>query len=410
MKDDEVNYIIIAAYDAGLKHSEGYVARNIVSALSKKQSIILITRYNNVKELRLDGGLVAQCPNIKLLGYDLPKWFSWWKRGPRGSALYSYLWQLTWPLIFLRRSYILNRVKLLHSLNFHNDSIPSSAWLLGKPTIWGPINHNEPVEKWRMRHWPLSVKIRQNFKSLMRKFAWRFDPLLRLSVMKSDLILSAGPWVDQRLKLQNRMNVCRRNQLGVDPKLLKPVALFESRGFNLVVAGRLDWIKGIDLAIEALVHLPSHYNLTIIGDGPCKSFLMELSREVGVVERVTFLSGMERSELIDFYKSFDTFLFPSAEAAGLVWIEALSAGLPVVGFYGDTELHSVAKNLTGVFTVPTTAIYAENVEKLASMILKTSKASLNPAEVSKAALHRYSWAKVVDDISDGYQRIKYFNQ
>lgn len=401
----DTKYIVIAAYDAGLKHSEGYVARRIVFQLSKKERILLVTRVNNVKELKIDTDFIRRCPNIKLIGYDLPKCLSWWKKGARGSSIYSYLWQMTWPLVLLKRSYILNRIKLLHSLNFHNDSIPAFAWFLGKPTVWGPINHNEPIKKWRMHYWPLSIRIRQNIKIILRKFAWRFDPLLKLSIIKSDLVLSAGPWVDRRLKLQGRMNVCRRNQLGIDSKSFKSQILLNRKGHRLVVAGRLDWIKGIDVAIKSLVYLPSSYNLTIIGDGPCKSFLIDLSKQLDVEKRVIFKAGIARSELLDFYKSFDIFLFPSAEAAGLVWIEALSVGLPVVGFDGDTELHSVASFLPGVFCVKTTDDYKENVKNLANTISEIAKADLNSVEVSKAAIQRYSWIKTVKDIYDGYKKI-----
>ena len=90
---------MIAAYDAGLRHSEGYVARSLLARLDRDLRVILITRRNNVAELRASTEFKAACPNVYLVGYDLPRWASWWKKGPRGYGLYSYLWQTTWPFV-----------------------------------------------------------------------------------------------------------------------------------------------------------------------------------------------------------------------------------------------------------------------------------------------------------------------
>ena len=91
--------VVIAAYDAGLRHSEGYVARSLLARLDRDLRVILITRRNNVAELRASTEFKAACPNVYLVGYDLPRWASWWKKGPRGYGLYSYLWQTTWPFV-----------------------------------------------------------------------------------------------------------------------------------------------------------------------------------------------------------------------------------------------------------------------------------------------------------------------
>ena len=70
--------VVIAAYYAGLRHSKGYVARNLLARLDRDLRVILITHRNNVAELRASPEFKSACPNLHLVGYDLPRWASWW--------------------------------------------------------------------------------------------------------------------------------------------------------------------------------------------------------------------------------------------------------------------------------------------------------------------------------------------
>lgn len=394
--------IVIAAYDAGLRNSEGYVARSLLARLDRGMRVILITRRNNVDELRASPEFKAACPNVHLVGYDLPRWASWWKKGPRGYSLYSYLWQISWPLVLKPRRWLVDRLRVVHTLNFHNDSIPSTGWILGKPSVWGPINHNERIPNWRLRHWPFNLKLRNALKSIFRGLAWRLDPLLALSTQKTDVVLSAGSWVDHRLRLGARTNVRRKSQLGLDTTALSLRRTAATCGLRLVSGGRLDWIKGIDLALEALAELPKA-TLTLIGDGPCKGSLAERARVLGISERVTFISAVSREELMRHYLNHDIFLFPSAEAGGLAWVEALAIGLPVVGFEGPTELSDMADHLPGINLAPDTGAFSQNVRALAKAIAETASRENDPEKISVAARHQYGWDGFADAIQSAYR-------
>src|SRR5690606_24466521 len=154
-------WILIAAYDVSTgDSSEGHVALNILRYLCKTHRIVLVTRRNNKARLVADPDFVTGCPGVHLVGYDLPKWASWWKRGARFYQVYAYLWQMTWPLALQGRTRLLRALRLVHVLNFHNDSIPSLAWRLGLPVVWGPINPNEIVAPWRLTFWPAGTAIR----------------------------------------------------------------------------------------------------------------------------------------------------------------------------------------------------------------------------------------------------------
>jgi glycosyltransferase involved in cell wall biosynthesis len=104
-------------------------------------------------------------------------------------------------------------------------------------------------------------------------------------------------------------------------------------GWRLVCVGRIDPRKGIDLAIEALVHLPDEATLSVVGGGDEEHLaeLRELAARRGVAGRVTFTRS-ERDELQDVYAGADAVVFPVVweEPWGLVPLEAMAVGAPVI--------------------------------------------------------------------------------
>lgn len=395
--------VLIAAYDAGLHTSEGYVARSVVRRLEGVARVILVTRRNNVAVLRADDDFRRNFGHVLLVGYDLPKWASWWKRGARFYELYAYLWQVVWPFVVRRKRRLVQKLDVAHTLNFHNDSMPAMAWVLDCPSVWGPINHNESIAGWRTRTWPSRSRVRQQVKSLVRRVGWRVDPVLRLCVKRTDVIFSAGSWVDRRLRLTNHSGLRRRSQLGVDDDIRANRQQRVDEKLRLVSAGRLDWIKGLEIAISSLVHLPEATKLTIIGDGPCREFLEKHAADEGVVDRVEFVRWMNRSDLLASYAGYDLFLFPSAEAAGLSWVEALASGLPIVGITGPSELSERGDHQPGIFLAEDSGDKKTNVKRFAGKIEDAADNAPASDEISSAVHHRYGWDSLSEEIATCYR-------
>jgi glycosyltransferase involved in cell wall biosynthesis len=92
--------------------------------------------------------------------------------------------------------------------------------------------------------------------------------------------------------------------------------------------GRLAWEKGLDVLIRAMALLPK-CRLVLAGEGPCRGSLEQLSRAIGVEERVAFVGLVDASwpEAL----GLDVVAVPSrSEGFGLTGVEAMRAGLPVV--------------------------------------------------------------------------------
>lgn len=103
--------------------------------------------------------------------------------------------------------------------------------------------------------------------------------------------------------------------------------------WKLLGVGRVDERKGITTAIRALQHLPEA-TLTWCGPGDesHRAVLNEMATNLGVRDRLLWMTS-DRARLPEVYRAHDVFVFPStwAEPFGLVPIEAMACGIPVVG-------------------------------------------------------------------------------
>lgn len=105
----------------------------------------------------------------------------------------------------------------------------------------------------------------------------------------------------------------------------------------LLVPGRMVKSKGIDLAIRAVAQLQDlPCRLVVAGDGPQRAALEQLTRDLGVTPRVTFTGEILPTELASWYARASVILFPvlRPEPFGLIGVEALAYGKPIVAFDG----------------------------------------------------------------------------
>jgi glycosyltransferase involved in cell wall biosynthesis len=114
-----------------------------------------------------------------------------------------------------------------------------------------------------------------------------------------------------------------------------PVAAPAPEGAPLFVcAGQLIPRKGTDLLIHALAVYRRQFGpcaLWVIGDGPERESLVQLSRSLGVEHEVTFLGAVDHEVLKGAFQACDAFVFPTLQdLIGRVVVEALSVGTPVV--------------------------------------------------------------------------------
>ena len=102
---------------------------------------------------------------------------------------------------------------------------------------------------------------------------------------------------------------------------------------HLLSIGSLIERKGMDILLQALAHpeLGEGITLTIAGDGPEMPSLQDMSRSIGLTERVAFVGKVEPSRTVQLFAGADVFVLAShSEGRPNVIIEAMAAGLPVL--------------------------------------------------------------------------------
>ncbi len=175
----------------------------------------------------------------------------------------------------------------------------------------------------------------------------------------------------------------------------------ENRFVALAVAHLIPQ-KGIDVAIRAIALTPAHAALWIVGGGDESANLKALAVELGVEDRVKFFG--QQALVQPFMQGADCLVCPSlwAEAAGLVNIEALSTGLPVVASRVGGIPEYIDDGNTGIlFPAGNHQALAESICRLAE---KTPEECRLLSEVARAtAVERFSVASKINDYLDLYR-------
>jgi glycosyltransferase involved in cell wall biosynthesis len=99
--------------------------------------------------------------------------------------------------------------------------------------------------------------------------------------------------------------------------------------------GRLSFEKRIDVILDAMALVVKNYpeaTLTIIGKGPAMESLEAQSTRLNLKNNVKFKGFVKRDRLPEIYREHDVFVTASEmETQGIVLLEALASGLPVIG-------------------------------------------------------------------------------
>ena len=99
-----------------------------------------------------------------------------------------------------------------------------------------------------------------------------------------------------------------------------------------------DIYKGVDVTIRALPLIAQVFpnvKYLVIGRGDDQPRLAKLAADLGVAERVIFAGFVPKEELVEHYRVADAYIMPSQEGFGIVYLEAIACGIPVLA--GDAD-------------------------------------------------------------------------
>ena len=113
---------------------------------------------------------------------------------------------------------------------------------------------------------------------------------------------------------------------------------------------RGDPYKGVDVTIRALPAISAVYPnvmYLVIGRGDDQPRLAQLARDLGVAEQVVFAGFVPNEDLVEHYRLADVYVMPSQEGFGIVYLEAMACGIPVISGDSDGSADPLQDGLLG---------------------------------------------------------------
>lgn len=147
-----------------------------------------------------------------------------------------------------------------------------------------------------------------------------FDQAKKIVAVSSALRKALEPYTSKEIEVIPNV---------VDTRLFQPKKALKRHYFHFLTVSYLVPRKRVDLLLRAFKKVGGH--LTIGGDGPEKPRLIQLVKELGIENSVSFLGALSREGVRDAFQKADAFVLASEhETFGVVCIEALASGVPVV--------------------------------------------------------------------------------
>ena len=192
---------------------------------------------------------------------------------------------------------------------------------------------------------------------------WLVSPMLRRALRRADKIVVSDESVAQNSPLLSSYRektsvipygVDTQYWAAITPSEQGIVDELRAKYPRLIVAiGRLVPYKGYDVLLRAICKLDAE--VVIIGEGPLRAKLERLAVKLGVSNRVTIRRGLDRDTVKTHLHAARLLVMPSiseAEAFGIVQIEAMAAGRPVVNTSLSTAVPHIARHGIEGLTVP----------------------------------------------------------
>jgi len=275
--------------------------------------------------------------------------------------LNAYVWALT-----------VARPTLVHYLTDHNSRYGSTP---------SPRNRTRRVLK----------------KALLR----RYRRIVCISEFIADSLRSEG--LAGRLTI--RAHFINTDRFRPDPAVRERVRreLRADSQFVLLLVAHLIPEKGGEVLLRALPELPPRIQAWVVGDGPDADRLRRLAEELGLAKQVRFLGNQD--EVQRYMQAADCLVCPSLwqEAAGLVNIEALACGIPVVASRVGGIPEIVEHGRTGLLFEPGRP---EQLAAALRFLLEKPELRVQMGRAARtAAAERYSAERRIPEYLDLYRAV-----
>ena len=228
-----------------------------------------------------------------------------------------------------------------------------------------------------------------------------FDVALRERLMTLDTemlgecrgLFSISDTISKRVE---RFNGLKATPLYHPPRLASRLRGGQAGSYVLSV-GRLESVKRVDLAIRAMLHVPSSLSLKVAGTGTHAEALKTMTESLGLGSRVQFLGEVNDDQLIDLYAGALAIVFPPLdEDYGYVTLESFLSHKPVVTTHdagGPNEF--ITSGVNGWVTAPEPQALAQAIATLDADRRKSARMGDEGYDLARGI----TWSGVIDRLT-----------
>jgi len=230
---------------------------------------------------------------------------------------------------------------------------------------------------------------------ITRETLYRCDLIVALSRALQERVIRLGVDPSKIYVIPNGVDTTQFTPL--DKKSREPLILF---------VGSLIPRKGVNYLLQAMPYVflsVPEYRLVIVGEGPEKPFLHQLTKDLGIEDRVSFVGDQPHQEVKRWMQRARVLVLPSLEEGmGVVLVEALACGTPVVASCID-GIKDVVTPEVGILVPPADS------KAMSEAIVEILRDPERWAEASRSARARaemyYRWDKIAKRYVELYQTL-----
>jgi glycosyltransferase involved in cell wall biosynthesis len=193
---------------------------------------------------------------------------------------------------------------------------------------------------------------------------------------------------------------------GVDISKFKQSAIKHSGSHKLLFVGRLSIQKNIPLLIKSFKKVVDNGNdkitLDIVGNGEEKDAIVKLIKKEGLEGKITLHGSLNGEKLYQMYADSDIFILTSqAESFGIVLLEAMASGLPIITSDIPGIRNVVENGKTGLLVSPT----EEDFTKAIELLINNNKLRMELISNGLKESKKYNWSKIAATFEDIYREV-----
>lgn len=185
------------------------------------------------------------------------------------------------------------------------------------------------------------------------------------------------------------------------------ITRFDDGVFNILFVGRLEPRKGLTNLLKSIPYIKLYsgkpFRLIVVGNGILTNYYkLRIPKEIN--DKVHFVGDISFEDLPKYYKTAHVFCSPATygESFGIVLIEAMAAGLPIIAGNNEGYRKVINNGVNGILVDPEQPL---QIAQAIGQLLESDQTRKLLAENSQIDAEQYSWKRIVNEIDLIYKRI-----